>query len=100
MLFRSAIVEMGLENYHVEPSQGTHFFQNLTSLRVAYIYTNTHLNQGKLDMAWLNSLEASHESDKIRHVQTKSPLILNIDGREGKAVMYYADRDKPKESAD
>lgn len=95
-----AIVEMGLENYHVEPSQGTHFFQNLTSLRVAYIYTNTHLNQGKLDMAWLNSLEACHESDKIRHVQTKSPLILNIDGREGKAVMYYADRDNLDQSED
>jgi len=88
-----AIVEMGLENYQVEPSQGTHFFQNLTSLRVAYIYTNTHMKQGKLDMNWLNSIEACYESENIRHVQTKSPLTLNIDGREGKAVMYYPNKE-------
>ena len=85
-----AIVEMGLENYNVEPSQGTHFFQNLTSLRVAYIYTNNHLNNGRLDIEWLNGLDSQYETEHIRHVQTKSPLILNLDGREGKAVMYYA----------
>lgn len=84
-----AIVEMGLENYSVEPSQGTHFFQNLTSLRVAYIYINTHVNKGKIDVKWLDSMQAQNETQYIRHIQTESPLILQIDGREGKAVMYY-----------
>jgi len=84
-----AIVEIGLENYSVDPSQGTHFFQNLTSLRVAYLYINMHLNKGKLNFQWLDSLEARHETEHIRHVDTKEPLLLQIDGRDGKAVMYY-----------
>ncbi|ASB51131.1 PEP/pyruvate-binding domain-containing protein [Alkalitalea saponilacus] len=84
-----AIVEMGLENYHVEPSQGTHFFQNLTSLRVAYIYLNTHLGQGKMNLEWLNEQKAVKETSHIRHVRTSSPLVLNIDGKEGKAAMLY-----------
>ena len=84
-----AIVEMGLENYHVEPSQGTHFFQNLTSLRVAYIYLNTHLKQGKLDMNWLNKQEKHQEIGQVRHVRFDSALVLNVDGRHGKAMMSY-----------
>ena len=84
-----AIVEMGLENYHVEPSQGTHFFQNLTSLRVAYIYLNTHLKQGKLDMSWLQRQPLYQEVGQVRHVRFNSPLVLNVDGRHGKAIMLY-----------
>ncbi len=84
-----AIVEMGLENYNVEPSQGTHFFQNLTSLRVAYISVNTHLNQGKLDMEWLDRQMAINETEKIRHVRLTSGLSISIDGRHGKCKINY-----------
>lgn len=84
-----AIVEMGLENYHVEPSQGTHFFQNLTSLRVAYIYVNTFSGQGRFDVEWLNHQTIISETDLVRHVRCSSPMELNLDGREGKAVMLY-----------
>lgn len=84
-----AIVEMGLENYNVDPSQGTHFFQNLTSLRVAYISVNTHLNQGKLDMEWLNSQPALWESDKVRHVRFSKNFTVSIDGKLGKCKVNY-----------
>ena len=84
-----AIVEMGIENYMVEPSQGTHFFQNLTSLRVAYIYINTHLGQGRLDFKWLSKQEVFQEEGQVRHVRFSTPLALNIDGRFGKAIINY-----------
>jgi CheY-like chemotaxis protein len=89
-----AIVEMGLENYHVEPSQGTHFFQNLTSLRVAYIYINTHLGHGKLDLDWLANQKTFQETKQVRHIRTKKPLLLAIDGRKGVAAMFYPDNDQ------
>jgi hypothetical protein len=86
-----AIVEMGLENYNVDPSQGTHFFQNLTSLRVAYISVNTHLKQGKLDMDWLDSQPALSETDRVRHIRLESSLTIRLDGRQGKCKINYLD---------
>ncbi|MDG5799200.1 PEP/pyruvate-binding domain-containing protein [Marinilabiliaceae bacterium ANBcel2] len=87
-----AIVETALENYQVEPSQGTHFFQNLTSLRVAYLYINNRANNERIDTQWLNSHEAVYETEFLRHVRFKKPFCLNIDGREGKAVMFYPNK--------
>lgn len=84
-----AIVEMGFKDYHVEPSQGTHFFQNLTSLRVAYIYLNTFTGEGKLDVEWLDAQPAVYETEMVRHVRFDKSMVLNLDGREGKAVIYY-----------
>lgn len=84
-----AIVEMGFEDYHVEPSQGTHFFQNLTSLRVAYIYLNTFTGQGKLDMDLIEEQRTISETEMVRHVRFSQPLVLNLDGREGKAMISY-----------
>ena len=86
-----AIVEMGLENYNVDPSQGTHFFQNLTSLRVAYISVNTHLKQGKLDMDWLDRQPALSETDRVRHIRLESSLTISLDGRHGKCKINYLD---------
>lgn len=84
-----AIVEMGIENYNVEPSQGTHFFQNLTSLRVAYISVNNHLRKGKLDLDWFDNQPALMESDKIRHVRLINGLTIKLDGKQGKCKVNY-----------
>lgn len=84
-----AIIEMGFEDYHIEPSQGTHFFQNLTSLRVAYIYLNPFINQGKIDMEWLNSQPAEYETEFVKHIKFSKPLPLHINGKEGNAMMLY-----------
>ena len=84
-----AIIEMGFEDYHIEPSQGTHFFQNLTSLRVAYVYLNPFINQGKIDMEWLDAQPALYESDFIRHVRLNSAAAVHVDGQKGRAMMLY-----------
>ena len=85
------IVEMGLENYNVDPSQGTHFFQNLTSLRVAYITLNNYSDTTKIDMEWLNAQNADEETQYVRHIRLNSPLEVKINGQEGKASVSYPD---------
>ncbi len=76
------IVESGLENYRVEPSQGTHFFQNLTSFGVGYFTINPFLKDGGFfDEAFLNAQPAAYETDFIRHVQFDSPLTIIINGK-------------------
>lgn len=76
------IVESGLENYRIEPSQGTHFFQNLTSFGIGYFTINPFLeNDGFFDETFLNSIPAIHETEFIRHVHLVKPLTIKINGR-------------------
>lgn len=75
------IIESGLENYRVDPSQGTHFFQNLTSFRVGYFTINTYINNGYCDYDFLNSQKSIYESNSIRHVQFDKNLTIKIDGK-------------------
>jgi CheY-like chemotaxis protein len=81
------IVECGLKNYHIEPSQGTHFFQNLTSFGVGYLTINPYQQDGMLDTSYLDSLEAEYESEFIRHVKFQSPLYVFVDGRKNKGII-------------
>lgn len=81
------IVESGLSNYRVDPSQGTHFFQNLTSMGVAYFTINPYLNDGFYDVDFLNAQPAEFETEFIRHVHFKMPIVAKVDGRKGKGVI-------------
>jgi len=81
------IVESGLSNYRVDPSQGTHFFQNLTSFGVAYFTINPFLNEGTYDTAYLNDQPAVYESDFIRHVRFEQPIVMKVDGRKNRGVV-------------
>jgi len=82
------IVESGMENYRIDPSQGTHFFQNLTSLQVGYLTINSFMNDGFIDYEYLNKQHIIFEDSFIRHIQVKNPLSILIDGRNRKAVVY------------
>jgi CheY-like chemotaxis protein len=75
------IVESGLENYRIDPSQGTHFFQNLTAFRVGYFTVNPFLDEGLIDYDFMSSVEPVFEDNYIRHVRFPEPLIIRIDGR-------------------
>lgn len=76
------LVEIGLKHYMVEPSQGTHFFQNLTSFGVGYFSINLDTPDGGIfDEEYLNNQTAVYESDNIRHVHFESPIIIKISGR-------------------
>lgn len=81
------IVECGLSNYRVDPSQGTHFFQNLTSFGVAYFTINPFQQDGSFDTEFLNAQTALHESEYVRHVRFDKPMIMKVDGRKNKGVV-------------
>lgn len=81
------IVECGLDNYRVDPSQGTHFFQNLTSFGVGYFTINPYINEGLFDESWLDTLPAEHETDFIRHIHRDTPFVIKMDGRHALGVV-------------
>jgi len=87
------IVESGLENYRIDPSQGTHFFQNLTSFRVGYMTINPFIGDGSYDVAFLDQMEAVYEDEYVRHVRFAQPLEILIDGKTHRgAVMKPEER--------
>ncbi len=76
------IVESGMANYRIEPSQGTHFFQNLTSFGVGYFTVNPFLeNDGFFDESFLNEQPAVHETEYIRQVRFDQPMCIKINAR-------------------
>ena len=75
------IVEAGLTNYRVDPSQGTHFFQNLTSFGVGYFTINAFMNDGICNQDYLNSLPAVEETKFLRWVRFEKPLTVKMDGK-------------------
>jgi hypothetical protein len=81
------IVESGLENFRIDPSQGTHFFQNLTSFRVGYFTINPYINDGFYDLEYLNKQETYFENKYIRHVRFKKPIQVQIDGKNNKGII-------------
>ncbi|NOX84496.1 MAG: phosphoenolpyruvate synthase [Chlorobi bacterium] len=81
------IIESGLENYRIDPSQGTHFFQNLTSFRVGYFTINPFINDGYYDLDFLDKQPAVFENKVVRHVRFEKPLKIMIDGKENLGVV-------------
>jgi CheY-like chemotaxis protein len=82
------IVESGLEHYRIDPSQGTHFFQNLTAFRVGYFTVNPYLNDGFYDVAFLDAQPALYEDEYIRHVRFEKNIRIEIDGKKTFGVVY------------
>lgn len=81
------IVESGLENYRIDPSQGTHFFQNLTSFRVGYFTINPFINDGTYDLEYLSKQKAVYEDEYIRHIRFNKPAVIAIDGKKNRGVV-------------
>ena len=81
------IVESGLKNYHVDPSQGTHFFQNLTSFGVGYFTINTYTGDGLFQQDILDRMPAVEETEYVRHVRFDRPLKIMMDGKKQTGVV-------------
>ncbi|MBE6280772.1 MAG: phosphoenolpyruvate synthase [Bacteroides sp.] len=75
------IVEAGLTNYRVDPSQGTHFFQNLTSFGVGYFTINAYMNDGIYNQDFLNAQPAIEETQFVRHIRFENPITIKMDGK-------------------
>ena len=80
------IVEVALKNYRVDPSQGTHFFQNLTSFGVGYFTIDTNTGDGLFRKELLDSMEAIEETEYVRHVRFAKPLRILMDGMKQEGV--------------
>lgn len=81
------IVESSVGNYRIEPSQGTHFFQNLTSFGVGYFTIDQAAGNGFFDAAYLDTMPAVYESDYVRIVEFDTPLPIGINGKTGVGVV-------------
>ena len=81
------IVEAGLTNYRVDPSQGTHFFQNLTSFGVGYFTINPFKGDGWFDEEYLNALPAVEDTEYLRHIHFDKPIVIKMDGKKSLGVV-------------
>ncbi|MDR0431210.1 MAG: phosphoenolpyruvate synthase [Tannerellaceae bacterium] len=86
------IVESGLENYRIDPSQGTHFFQNLTSFGVGYFTINPFKGDGWYDQEFLNAQPAVQETDYLRHVRFEKTIVIKMDGKKSLGVILKPDK--------
>ena len=83
------IIEVGLDNYRVDPSQGTHFFQNLTSLGVGYFTINQYRGEGIFSKETLDAMPAVQETAFVRHVRFNKPLRIMMDGMKQLGVVLH-----------
>ena len=83
------IVEEGLKNYRVDPSQGTHFFQNLTSFGVGYFTINPYKGEGIYQRDVLDAMPAIEETAHVRHVRFDKPLKIMMDGKKQEGVVLF-----------
>jgi hypothetical protein len=88
-----AIVEAALEDIHVEPSQGTHFFQNIVSFNVGYLTITS--NDADVDWDWLDDQQAEFERGPLRHINLEGEIRVLLDSRDGNGVI-----EKPQPAAD
>ncbi len=81
------IVEAGFEDFKVTPSQGTHFFQNLTSFNIGYFTVNPDAGEGFIDWPWLTAQPAVREVGCVRHIRTEKPVVVKMNGKKSEGVI-------------
>ena len=86
------IVEAGLKSFQVDPSHGTHFFQNLTSLGVCYLTVDAFRGDGIYRQEVLDALPAVQETEHVRHVRMPQPLSIKVDGSKREAVVMQTEK--------
>ncbi|MEX2089587.1 MAG: histidine kinase, partial [Bacteroidota bacterium] len=82
-----AIVEAGFKDMDVAPSQGSHFFQNITSFMVGYFTINSKVKQGFVDWAWLMQQVPLEQKQFVRHIRLDEPIIVKINGHQNKGII-------------
>lgn len=82
------IVEAGFRDFRVTPSQGSHFFQNLTAFQVGYFTVNPDAGEGFVDWQWLANAESVEEAGCVRHLRFESPLQVVMNGRTSQGLIF------------
>ncbi len=83
-----AIVEAGFKDFRVTPSQGTHFFQNLTAFNVGYFTVNPEAGEGFVDWDWLAAQAAVEERSVVRHLRLEAPLLVQMNGKRNEGWIF------------
>ncbi len=83
-----AIVEAGFHDFRVTPSQGSHFFQNLTAFQVGYFTVNPDAGEGSVDWQWLSEQSAVEERGCVRHLQFSQPVRVVMNSRSSQGVIF------------
>ncbi|NIS15126.1 MAG: histidine kinase [candidate division Zixibacteria bacterium] len=86
------IVETGFKGFKVVPSQGSHFFQNITSFMVGYFTINSYFKGGFLDWEWLADQQAVSKMQFTRHLRFKNPVIVKMNGHNHRGIIIKPDR--------
>jgi CheY-like chemotaxis protein len=82
------IVEAGFRDFRVTPSQGSHFFQNLTAFQVGYFTVNPDAGEGFVDWQWLASAPSVEEDGCVRHLRFDTPLAVVMNGRTSQGLIF------------
>ena len=85
------IVEAGFRDFRVTPSQGSHFFQNLTAFQVGYFTVNPDSGEGFVDWDWLAAKPAVEESNCVRHLRFDQPLVVVMNGKTSQGMIFKLD---------
>ena len=93
-----AIVEAGFRDFRVTPSQGSHFFQNLTAFRIGYFTANPDAGEGSVDWNWLSAKPAVAEQGCVRHLQFAEPLLVIMNSRNSQGMIFKPEKSKPEKS--
>ncbi|MBI2834876.1 MAG: histidine kinase [Acidobacteria bacterium] len=81
------IIEAGFRDMKVSPSQGSHFFQNLSSSNVGYFTVNPQAGDGFVDWEWLAAQPSAVETAYVRHVRLRDPLVIQMNGKKNEGVI-------------
>jgi hypothetical protein len=82
------IVETGFRDFRLTPSQGSHFFQNLTAFQVGYLTVNPDLGEGSVNWKWLSAQSRVEERGCVRHLRFSDPLLVLMNGRSSQGMIF------------
>ena len=88
----AVIVEVGLPDFHVDASLGSHFFHNVTSMNVGYFSLNHECNDGRINWEILKNQEVIRKGKYFNHIRFAKPVIVMMDGKKGMAVITLNDK--------
>jgi hypothetical protein len=88
-----AIVEANMKDFNVAPSQGSHFFQNLTSFMVGYFTVNSDAHKGFIDWEWLLAQKPVEQLDYTRHICCKNSITIKMNGHKNKGIIVKPEAD-------
>ncbi|HUJ95048.1 MAG TPA: PEP/pyruvate-binding domain-containing protein [Terriglobales bacterium] len=92
------IVEAGFRDFRVTPSQGSHFFQNLTAFQIGYFTVNPDAGEGSIDWGWLAAQPAVEEDGCVRHLKFEAPVTVLMDGKTGQGMILKPEPAYPNQN--